>query len=292
VHGQYRDPIGATEVEARSNTMVDDGRMRGQRLREYPGSELQCLNVVRRQLVPEAPAGIEREQFARVTIETRGAMPVRGVSVARGLSRIGISRYAASGSRQREINIVRRRVKKLRIIPPVEITCRMDEDFAELVGRAYWQFETLTLLVTQRLNPRVGEQILVIDPTKTSRVRNYEHTIVTALAHSYVFNVRRMYRIIHGDSYFLETIDRLAQRSFDAHMQEIINVRDIYEHGFDPRTSSPRNRIATPYRNPVTGLEAGSFFQDETGVRYSVPTAEFFMGQLNLTQAHLGVMRM
>jgi hypothetical protein len=203
----------------------------------------------------------------------------------------------------REINIVRRRakgrnvfgrrrVKKLRIIPPVEITCRMDEDFAELVARAYWQFETLTLLVAQRLNPSVGEQILVIDPTKTSRVRNYEHTIVTALAHSYVFNVRRMYRIIHGDSYFMGTIDRLARRSFDAHMQEIINVRDINEHGFDPQTSSPRNRIATPYRNPITGLEAGSFFQDETGVRYSVPTAEFFMGQLNLTQAHLGVMRM
>jgi hypothetical protein len=30
------DPIGATEVEARSTTMVDDGRIQGQRLREYP----------------------------------------------------------------------------------------------------------------------------------------------------------------------------------------------------------------------------------------------------------------
>ena len=30
------DPIGATEVEARSTTMVDEGMMQGQRLREYP----------------------------------------------------------------------------------------------------------------------------------------------------------------------------------------------------------------------------------------------------------------
>jgi hypothetical protein len=41
----------------------------------YPGGDLQW-NVVRRQLVPEAPAGIEREQFARVSIETQaGAVP-------------------------------------------------------------------------------------------------------------------------------------------------------------------------------------------------------------------------
>jgi hypothetical protein len=186
-----------------------------------------------------------------------------------------------------------RRVKKSRVIPPLDIICRMDEDFAELADRAYWQFETLTLLAAQRFDPRrVGEQIMVIDPAKASRALNYEFTIVTALAQSYIFNVRRMYRIMHGDRFFMGTIDRLSRRSFDAHMREVIRVRDINEHGFDPRTFSPRNRIATPYRNPTTGLEAGSFFQDETGVRYSVPTAEFFMGQLNLTQAHLGVMRM
>ena len=38
----------------------------------YPGGELHCLNVVRRELVPEAPKGLEREQFARMSIETRG----------------------------------------------------------------------------------------------------------------------------------------------------------------------------------------------------------------------------
>lgn len=41
-------------------------------LRIYPGDELLCLNVVRRGLVPEAPRGLEREQFAKVKFHTRG----------------------------------------------------------------------------------------------------------------------------------------------------------------------------------------------------------------------------
>jgi hypothetical protein len=46
-----------------------------QSVKLYPGGELQW-NVVRRQVVPEAPIGIEREQFARVSIETQaGAVP-------------------------------------------------------------------------------------------------------------------------------------------------------------------------------------------------------------------------
>jgi tRNA-dependent cyclodipeptide synthase len=41
----------------------------------YPGDELRCLNVVRHLLVPEAPRGLEREQFARIKIETRAPVP-------------------------------------------------------------------------------------------------------------------------------------------------------------------------------------------------------------------------
>jgi tRNA-dependent cyclodipeptide synthase len=41
----------------------------------YPGDELRCLHVVRHGLVPEAPRGLEREQFARIKIETRAPMP-------------------------------------------------------------------------------------------------------------------------------------------------------------------------------------------------------------------------
>lgn len=43
----------------------------------YPGGELQCLNVVRHGLAAEAPAGLEREQFAQVKIETRAPAPRR-----------------------------------------------------------------------------------------------------------------------------------------------------------------------------------------------------------------------
>ncbi len=168
----------------------------------------------------------------------------------------------------------------------------MDEDLAELVDRACWQFDTLTLLVTQRSNPAVETQILVIDPTKRSKALSYESTIVTSLAHSYIFNARRMYRIIHGDKYFRSTIARLARRSFDSHMRKIIEIRDINEHVFDPRTSLRRKRIATTYRDPNTGLEAGSFFRDETGLQFVTATAQLLVGDLNLTQAHLSVMRM
>lgn len=43
----------------------------------YPGDELECLRVVRRGLVTEAPPGLEREQFAKVKLETRtpGTVP-------------------------------------------------------------------------------------------------------------------------------------------------------------------------------------------------------------------------
>jgi tRNA-dependent cyclodipeptide synthase len=37
----------------------------------YPGDELSCLHVVRLGLVAEAPRGLEREQFARITLKAR-----------------------------------------------------------------------------------------------------------------------------------------------------------------------------------------------------------------------------
>lgn len=44
----------------------------GPALKLYPGDELECLNVVRRGLVPAAPRGLEREQFAKVKFHMRG----------------------------------------------------------------------------------------------------------------------------------------------------------------------------------------------------------------------------
>lgn len=41
-------------------------------LRIYPGDELRCFSVVRRGLVPEAPSGLEQEQYARIKFESRG----------------------------------------------------------------------------------------------------------------------------------------------------------------------------------------------------------------------------
>ncbi|MDE1900954.1 MAG: tRNA-dependent cyclodipeptide synthase [Alphaproteobacteria bacterium] len=41
-------------------------------VRLYPGEELRCLNVVRAGLVPEAPMGLENEQFAKVKFDKRG----------------------------------------------------------------------------------------------------------------------------------------------------------------------------------------------------------------------------
>jgi tRNA-dependent cyclodipeptide synthase len=41
-------------------------------LKLYPGDEPMCVNIVRRGLVPEAPRGLEREQYAKVKFHTRG----------------------------------------------------------------------------------------------------------------------------------------------------------------------------------------------------------------------------
>ncbi len=49
-------------------------------LRIYPGNELLCLNVVRGGLVPAAPRGLEREQFAKVSFHVRRVQPVQGLS--------------------------------------------------------------------------------------------------------------------------------------------------------------------------------------------------------------------
>jgi tRNA-dependent cyclodipeptide synthase len=45
-------------------------------LKLYPGDELLCLSVVRRGLVPEAPRGLEREQFAKMKCHTRGGAQI------------------------------------------------------------------------------------------------------------------------------------------------------------------------------------------------------------------------
>lgn len=42
----------------------------------YPGDELQCIKLVRAGLIPEAPAGIEREKFAKIKFHARGANPI------------------------------------------------------------------------------------------------------------------------------------------------------------------------------------------------------------------------
>jgi tRNA-dependent cyclodipeptide synthase len=41
-------------------------------LKLYPGEELQCLSVVRRGTIAEAPRGLEHEQFAKVRFHMRG----------------------------------------------------------------------------------------------------------------------------------------------------------------------------------------------------------------------------
>jgi hypothetical protein len=41
-------------------------------LKLYPGNEPNCVHVVRNGLVPEAPQGLDREQYAKVKFHTRG----------------------------------------------------------------------------------------------------------------------------------------------------------------------------------------------------------------------------
>jgi tRNA-dependent cyclodipeptide synthase len=43
-------------------------------LRIYPGDQLACMDVVSRGLVPDAPRGLEREQFAEVNLRTRASL--------------------------------------------------------------------------------------------------------------------------------------------------------------------------------------------------------------------------
>jgi tRNA-dependent cyclodipeptide synthase len=53
----------------------------------YPGEELKCLHVVRHGLVPEAPTGLEREQFAKIKFEKKGHMPTLPVMGEPGTQR-------------------------------------------------------------------------------------------------------------------------------------------------------------------------------------------------------------
>ena len=48
----------------------------------YPGDDLRCLSVVRHMLAPEAPRGLEREQFANIAALTKSvAAPPSGRSI-------------------------------------------------------------------------------------------------------------------------------------------------------------------------------------------------------------------
>ena len=77
---KYRTP-SLTEMEHAKNYLVEEMAVMCLQARElpsvkiYPGDELSCLNVVRRGLVPEAPAGLEREQYAKIKFQPRGSFP-------------------------------------------------------------------------------------------------------------------------------------------------------------------------------------------------------------------------
>lgn len=49
-------------------------------LKIYPGEELRCLHVVRHGLVPEAPKGLELEQFAKIKFDKKNLVPVPSVA--------------------------------------------------------------------------------------------------------------------------------------------------------------------------------------------------------------------
>ena len=76
---KYRTP-SLSEMEHARNYLIEEMAIICLQARElpsvkiYPGDELSCLNVVRRGLVPEAPAGLEREQYAKIKFERRGRL--------------------------------------------------------------------------------------------------------------------------------------------------------------------------------------------------------------------------
>jgi tRNA-dependent cyclodipeptide synthase len=74
---QGREPMPAERQHSREYLIeeVAVATLQGRALpslKLYPGDDLLCLNVVRRGLVPGAPRGLEREQFAKVKFHTRG----------------------------------------------------------------------------------------------------------------------------------------------------------------------------------------------------------------------------
>lgn len=73
---KQRDP-SQMEYEHSKNYLLEEiavACLQGRELpstKIYPGDELLCMNVVRHNLVPEAPKGLEYEQFAKVKFKIR-----------------------------------------------------------------------------------------------------------------------------------------------------------------------------------------------------------------------------
>jgi tRNA-dependent cyclodipeptide synthase len=54
-------------------------------LKLYPGDDLLCLEAVRRGMIPEAPRGLEREQFSKIRFHTRGVSAAKELCARQAL---------------------------------------------------------------------------------------------------------------------------------------------------------------------------------------------------------------
>ena len=151
------------------------------------------------------------------------------------------------------------------------------ERLAMLLESACNQFEVLLKLLS--------DKIVILDKSQSAHIfagSLAKHVIEMALAKEFLFNARRVHRLVDQGKGPLG-LDRKIRRNLMSTLKPIIGVRDANEHGFDEKPMSGKP-IPKPRPHYHFG---GAVSVDETSLM--VIGSKILMGPLDLRQIYNAV---
>jgi hypothetical protein len=159
------------------------------------------------------------------------------------------------------------------------------EAFALVLETACGDFETLQALIKGELSIHAREHSSAPFPQEIRAMRA-SATVRMALAKSFVFNVVRAGRICEHGAQFLD-VDRGDRVRFLKGIKGVLKVRDVNEHGYDPKAQSG-SKDSKPSMH--AHVNEGAIL-DETSMTI-LSDQKILMGPLNLCGIYSAVARM
>jgi hypothetical protein len=174
-----------------------------------------------------------------------------------------------------------------------------EKEFASFLERACDEFEILhrlirhDLTITESIAEQPTEGLISADanlpPRRRRRmtVTRVRSRITKALALAFLFDVSRAYRICEHAAQSLK-IPREERRLFLKELRPVITVRDVNEHGADPKTTSHKKSHPRLHIHESSNLHLAL---TETGM-IIIGDKTILMGPVNLLDVYRIVNRM